>query len=103
MLASVRLKYWPLNGQNITRMVVHQCVKCFKYRPIFVQHIMGDLPKEPVESSRAYSKAGIDFAGPFHVKTNVRQNAPTNKTYVCIWICLATKAVHVELVCDLTT
>jgi len=103
MLASVRLKYWPLNGRNIARMIAHQCVKCFKYRPVVVQPIMGDLPKARVEPSRAFSKAGVDFAGPFQVKASLRRNAPTNKAYACIWVCLATKAVHVELVGDLTT
>lgn len=103
MLASVRLKYWPLNGRNIARMIAHQCVKCFKYRPIVMQPIMGNLPKARVEPSRAFSKVGVDFAGPFHVKVSLRRNAPTNKAYACIWVCLATKAIHVELVGDLTT
>jgi len=103
MLASVRERYWPLNGRNIARTIAHQCVKCFRYRPIVVQPIMGDLPKVRVEPSRAFSKVGVDFAGPFYIKASLRRNAPTNKAYACIWVCLATKAVHVEVVGDLTT
>ncbi|KAF0708047.1 general transcription factor II-I repeat domain-containing protein 2-like, partial [Aphis craccivora] len=55
MLASVRERYWPLNGRNIARTIAHQCVKCFRYRSIVVQPIKGDLPKVRVEPSRAGS------------------------------------------------
>jgi len=103
MLTSVRLKYWPLNGRNIARMVARRCVKCFKYRPVVMQPIMGDLPRSRVEPVRAFKRTGIDFAGPFYVKTHLRRNAIKNKVYVCIWVCLVTKAVHMELVGDLTT
>jgi hypothetical protein len=37
------------------------------------------------------------------MKINSRRNSPLQKAYVCIFVCLATKAVHIELVCDLTT
>lgn len=60
-------------------MIAHQCVKCFKYRPVVVQPIMGDLPKARVEPSRAFSKAGVDFAGPFQVEASLRRNASTTK------------------------
>jgi hypothetical protein len=106
MLASVRVRCWPLNGRNIARTIAHQCVKCFRYRPIVVQPIMGDLPKVRVEPSRAFSKVGVDYVGPFYIKASLRRNAPTNKAYLLslyLGICLATKAVHVELVGDLTT
>jgi len=83
MLASVRLKYWPLNGQNIARTIAHQCIKCFEYRPIVVQPIMGDLPRARVEPSRAFSKVDVDFAGPFHVKVSLRRNAST-KQGICL-------------------
>jgi len=79
-----------------------QSIKCFRYRPIVIQPIMGDLPKVRVEPSRAFSKVGVDFAGPFYIKASLRRNAPTNKAYACIWVCLATKADHVEVVGDLT-
>lgn len=103
MLASIRLKYWPLNGRKFARSVAHGCIKCFKYRPVVLQPIMGDLPKSRVEPSRTFIKTGVDFAGPFHVKAGLRRNAPITKTYACIWLCLSTKAVHIELVGDLTT
>lgn len=76
VLSSVRLKYWPLIGRNIARKVAHRCVQCFKYRPVVTRPIMGDLPKTRVEPAQAFLKTGVDFAGPFYVKTSLRHNAP---------------------------
>jgi len=42
LFSSIRLKYWPINGQNLALNTVHRCLKCFSNKPIFVQPIMGD-------------------------------------------------------------
>jgi len=65
VLASIREDYWPINGRNITRDVVRKCVVCFKQRPVVVQPIIGDLPKERVQSGRPFIKCGVDYACPF--------------------------------------
>lgn len=52
---------------------------------------------------RAFTKTGVDFAGPFRGKASFRRNAPLNKSYACLFVCFGTKAVHIELVGDLTT
>lgn len=46
---------------------------------------------------------GSDYAGYFEIKTSMRRNAPTTKGYIALFICLTTKALHLELVCSLTT
>jgi hypothetical protein len=102
-LNSVRLKYWPINGRNTVRKIILQCIKCFRCKPIVVQPIMGNLPEDRVELARAFLKCGIDFASPFMVKTSLRRNAPLIKGYVCVFVCSATKTIHLELVGDVST
>jgi len=58
---------------------------------------MGDLPKQRIEPNRPFSVCGIDFAGPFAIKISLRRNAPISKGYLSIFVCFATKAIHVEL------
>ena len=60
---------------------------------------MGDLPLQRVTPSRAFSFTGVDYAGPFNIK--VSRNKST-KAYLCIFVCMAVKAVHSELTSDLT-
>lgn len=103
LLASIRERYWPLNGRNLARSIVNKCIICFKTRPFTFKPIMGNLPKARVEPGRAFAITGVDFAGPITIKSGSRRNAPTLKAYICVFVCFATKAVHVELVSDLST
>lgn len=64
---------------------------------------MADLPKERVTPSRPFTNTGIDFTGHVEVKINKGRGVKTCKGYVAIFICMVTKAVHLELVSDLTT
>jgi len=98
LLAGVREQYWPLDGRNIARKTVHQCVRCFRTKPVICQHICDDLPKERVEPRRPFEVCGVDYAGPILVKTSLRRNAQATKGYFCVFICFVTKAVHLELV-----
>ena len=62
---------------------------------------MGELPMERVTVSRPFSRTGIDFFGPLYVRPGPRRTAV--KAYGAIFICLSTKAIHIELVSDLST
>jgi len=62
---------------------------------------MGDLPEDRVIASYSFKVTGLDFCGPFYYKNPVWNKAPI-KRYICIFICFSTKAVHLELVQDLS-
>ncbi|GFY34476.1 integrase catalytic domain-containing protein [Trichonephila clavipes] len=49
LLNAAQQTFWPLSGRSIARKNVHQCVTCFKSRPIISSQIMGNLPSERVE------------------------------------------------------
>lgn len=63
---------------------------------------MGNLPLDRVQGLRAFLVTGIDFCEPFFCKTEIRSKQPS-KCYISLFICFATKAVHLEAVKDLTT
>ncbi|XP_062714600.1 uncharacterized protein LOC134291174 [Aedes albopictus] len=101
LLAAVRERFWPLGGRNVARNVVHRCMKCFRSKPTSIEQFMGELPAARVTVSRPFSQTGVDYCGPFYVRPAPRR--PAVKMYVAVFICLYTKAVHLELVSDLTT
>lgn len=101
LLGTVRLKFWPLGGRSIARNVVHRCLKCFRSKPLPVHQFMGELPEARVTPSRPFLKTGVDYFGPVYVRIAPRRT--TMKAYVAIFICMCTKAVHLELVTDLST
>ncbi|XP_055589536.1 uncharacterized protein LOC129741775 [Uranotaenia lowii] len=102
LLNVVRLRYWPLGGRNFARKIVHRCVTCVKAKPNFIQQPMGDLPKARVTESKPFTSSGVDFFGPVWIKPAHRKAAPV-KAYVAVFICFVTRAIHLELVADLST
>ncbi|XP_055613769.1 uncharacterized protein LOC129760191 [Uranotaenia lowii] len=101
MLSAIRQRFWPLGGRSGVRNVVHQCLRCFKTKPTPIQQFMGELPTERVTASRPFTKTGVDYFGPIYVRPGPRK--PASKAYVALFVCLSTKAVHLELVSDLST
>ncbi|GFX29887.1 integrase catalytic domain-containing protein [Trichonephila clavipes] len=103
LLNAVRQKCWPLSGRNIARKTVHQCVKCFKSRPILSSQIMGNLPSERVNISSPFTIAGLDLCGPFLVKYKNQRKGTLNKSVHLRLHMFSTKAIHLELLSDLTS
>ncbi|XP_026471439.1 uncharacterized protein LOC113375709 [Ctenocephalides felis] len=64
---------------------------------------MGDLPVPRIKASRAFLNVGVDYAGPFNISMSRHRGARTHKVYICLFICLATKAIDLELTSDLTS
>ncbi|XP_065089275.1 uncharacterized protein LOC135710594 [Ochlerotatus camptorhynchus] len=102
LVSSVRGKYWPTNIRNLARKVIHDCVRCFRTKPKVHEQLMADLPSERVTPCTPFQRVGIDLCGPFLVAYPQRRARPV-KCFVVVFICLVTKAVHLELVADLTT
>jgi hypothetical protein len=102
-LASIRQQYWPIAGRNKIKQIIHKCISCFRAKPIIAQQKMGDLPVKRLEPARPFINSGLDYCGPILIKTHRgRGKQKTIKAYVCLFICLSTKAIHIELVSDLT-
>ncbi|GFX12791.1 hypothetical protein TNCV_3437651 [Trichonephila clavipes] len=65
--------------------------------------LMGNLPKHRATLERPFFSCGIDYAGPVLIKCNKGRGTKSTKGYIALFVCLATKAVHIEAVGDLTT
>ncbi|GFX69513.1 integrase catalytic domain-containing protein [Trichonephila clavipes] len=63
---------------------------------------MGNLPKERVRENFPFDCSGVDFIEPFWIKSN-KQRTVSCIRHGSISVCFVTKAVHFELMSDLTT
>lgn len=61
------------------------------------------MPLERVTPASVFEKVGVDYAGPFLIKYGHVRKPTIVKAYICLFVCLSVKAVHLELVSDLTT
>ncbi|XP_072400874.1 uncharacterized protein [Diabrotica undecimpunctata] len=99
----LREKFWATAGMCLAKKVVRNCIQCFKNKPRQTASIMADLPKHRVQISKPFANTGIDYAGPVLLRDRKGRPYKTYKAYICLFICFATKGVHIELVTELTS
>lgn len=99
----LRQRYWIVGGNRTIKALLRKCVRCHRFSKTDSHQLMGDLPRQRVTPCRPFTHTGVDFSGHVDVKHNKGRGVKTTKGYIAIFICMATKAVHIELVSDLST
>lgn len=102
-IAYLNQRYWIVKARRLVRSWVHKCVTCAKARPRTQHQLMGDLPAARVQAARAFLHTGIDYAGPIWARTAKGRGHKAYKAWIAVFVCLSTKAVHLELVSDVTS
>ena len=64
---------------------------------------MADLPDSRVQQRRPFDRVGVDYAGPLQMRETKLRKSRVFKIYIAVLVCLITKAIHLELVTDLST
>ena len=98
-LTELRSRFWIIKGRYFVRKLLHKCVMCKKidgkpYTPL----LPPPLPTFRVTQSQPFKFTGVDYAGPFYIR-----DSHNTKVWICLLTYCATRAVHLELVCDMTT
>jgi len=102
-LYTLRQRFWLLDGRNQVRKIIRACIRCSRFNADSVVYKMGNLPSARVREAILFTNTGIDFCGPFFIKEKKYRNRSRVKIYVCIFVCMSIKAVHLEVVSNLTT
>lgn len=63
----------------------------------------GETSKFSNNTSQSILKTGVDYAGPVILKSKLGRNPVLTKAWIAVFVCLATRAVHLELVSDATS
>lgn len=103
LLALVRQRYWPISGKITAKQIVRKCLTCFRHNPPEHHIPMGPIPNERIIQSFPFQHVGLDYAGPFDMLDKKGRGSKVIKCYVCVFVCFVTKAVHLELITDMTT
>lgn len=81
-------------------VVGRNCTTCLR---TYARTATQQLPSFRIKPRAPFTIVGADFAGPLQLRRGNPHKPTIVKAYVCLFICLKTKAVHLELVGDLTT
>ena len=64
---------------------------------------MSALSPEKTTFTRPFTQTGIDFAGPFDIKSYVGHGYTITKGYILVFVCFETRAIHLEATNDIST
>lgn len=96
LLSSTLLQdFWILGQRNLIKQTIRKCIICFRLKAQASAQLMGNLPKARITPSKPFSHVGCDYAGPLSIKINKRRNSSTDKGYIALFVCLATKAIYI--------
>ena len=100
-LMELRSRYWIVKGRSFVKSVVRQCTTCQRFEGgAYSAPPPPPLPTFRVKEEPPFSYTGIDFAGPLYTKDGEGQRG---KYWVCLYTCCIVRAVHLELVPNLST
>lgn len=100
--AYLRHKFHIIRASDRIKTLLRCCPQCIRFARQAHEQLMGSLPKDRVTPHRAFLNTGVDFAGPFMLKAHAGRTNKVVKSYVALFVCFSTKAIHLELVSDLT-
>ena len=100
-LSELRSRYWIVKGRSLVKSIIHQCVVCRRFDGrACCTPPPPPLPTFRVREEPPFTYSGVDFAGPLYVRaTGAREST---KVWVCLYTCCIVRAVHLDLVPDLT-
>ena len=91
--------YYVLGVTRLVASLVYNCTVCRRLRHATQEQKMADLPCERLEPSEPFQHVAIDCFGPYHVKDRRTEV----KRYGLIIVCQASRAIHLEVLDDMTT
>ena len=96
-------RFWIIGAKSAIKNQIHKCMTCIRWRAQVSSQLMGQLPASRLVPSRPFSKCGVDYAGPITTTPYKGRCNKTMKSYIALFVCFTTRAVHLELVSDLST
>ena len=96
-------RFHIIKMRRFVRCITRQCVTCCRQTTRPQSQMMGQLPIERMTPGSVFEKVGVDYAGPFQIKYGMVRKPVIVKAYVCVFVSLSVKAVHLEAVSDLTS
>lgn len=103
LMSTLQRHYWIPRAKDAIRRQIKTCVVCTRHKAQTMQQIMADLPSFRVNQARPFSKSGVDYAGPFHLRPIQPRSKTTIKAYLAVFVCCTTRAIHLEVVSSLST
>lgn len=96
--------YWITGAKRLISSLIFRCVQCRKLRGTLERQKMSDLPKDRLEPGPPFTNGGLDVFGPLNIVTRrTRGGSAQSKRWAVLFSCLTTRAVHIELIAEMSS
>jgi len=103
MMTFIRQNFWILRAKDEIKYYIKRCVLCTRLKAETMKQLMGNLPAYRVNPSRPFLKCGVDYCGPFLIRPIQPRSKVVLKAYIAVFVCFSVRAIHLEVVSDLTS
>lgn len=97
-LLEVRERYWIVKGRQTVKRVLRACLTCRRDRLQPSEPAIAPIQSDRLVQTTPFETIGVDFAGPLYVKGT----PPSSKAYIALFSSAVTRALHLELVSDMS-
>ena len=95
--------YHVVGGKTLAKGICSKCIICRKQAARASSQLLGQLPTPRVEPHYVFLHTGMDFAGPFNIRRGYTRSPTKLEAHLALFVCFATRAVHLELVLNQKT
>ena len=98
-VTALRQKFWITSARRYVRSILRTCIM---YKRVcgkpYSTPDRPPLPKSRTQLAPPFTVTGVDFTGALYVRTKTVEE----KVYICLFTCANTRAIHLEIVSDLS-
>ena len=99
-MSQMRKKYFILSARRAVKSVLQKCKICMLFRVEAAVEPIPPLPNFRLETAAPFTVCGVDYAGPIAFR---HEQNELRKSYIWLFVCAVTRAIHIELVPDMST
>ena len=96
-LCKFREEYYITNGSKLAKRVRQRCTLCRLIDQITICQKMGKIPLHLLEEAPVFTYVQLDIFGPWSVRGEVQKRI-TGKCWGVLFVCLNSRAVHIEFI-----
>ena len=100
-LSAILRRFYIICGKQVVKSIANKCTNCLRYTYRCVSQQMASLPINRLTFTCTFVATDIDYAGLIKVTPSTRRGFQATKGSICIFVCLVTRAVHMEMSDDL--
>ena len=88
---------------NLVKRILQKCVTCYRVGGKSAAQIIGQLPLPHIQVAAPFTYIGVHYPRFFDSKCTAHRTTHYYEIHAAIFVCMTTRAVHVEVATNLTT